>query len=139
MDSKKFELVTLITVIVAILGALFFGFIMASSFISASITNWIFAIAFAVYIIYNYFRSLEYEKTNYQLQEEIKRLNLKIDELNKSLNEKSRQIDELKKMVHEKDQKINQLEKNNRQLKEKISELEAHVEELKQQSNNPAI
>ncbi|GCD78854.1 hypothetical protein [Schleiferia thermophila] len=139
MDSKKIELVTLITVAVAILAAIYFGFIASSSLTSASITNWIFAIAFAIYIVYQYIRTLDYEKIKNQLLEEIKALNQKVEQLNTILEEKSVQIDELKKSVNQKEQKISQLEKSNKQLTQKISDLEAHIEELKQQSNNPAI
>lgn len=139
MDSKKMELATIVTGSLAILAAVYFGFIAASSVHSAKITNYIFAGAFFMFIVYNFLKTTEYEKVNKQLSDEVARLNEKVHQLTEEIREKSQTIDNLNNEITQKNKKITEIENNNKKLSEKVANLEELVNELNQKISNSTV
>ena len=136
MNSKKFELITLVSGSLAILAAIYFGFIDASSVYSGKITNYIFAGAFFIFIVYTFIKSTEYEKIKKQLSDEISNLTDRVDQLSKEIEEKSQTINKLNLDIDQKNKLIKKIENENKNLSEKINKLEEVVDELSQKIKN---
>ncbi|GCD77578.1 hypothetical protein JCM31826_10600 [Thermaurantimonas aggregans] len=139
MDSKKLELATLITGSIAILLAIYFGFIAASALSSSKIINYIFALAFFVFIAYNYIKSTEYEKIKKQLIDEISELNNRIESLTADLNKKTAEIENLNADLSDRDKKIAEVENENKKLQQKVENLEEKIQELSKRIDNPTV
>ncbi|MFN4299615.1 MAG: hypothetical protein ACK4EX_07800 [Thermaurantimonas sp.] len=139
MDSKKLELATIITGSVAILMAIYFGFIAASALSSSKLINYVFAIAFLVFIAYNYIKSTEYEKIKKQLTDEISELNNRIESLTIDINKKTAEIEKLNNELSVKDKKITEIESENKKLQQKVESLEEKIIELSQKIDNPTV
>lgn len=139
MDSKKLELATLITGSIAILMAIYFGFVAASALSSSKIINYVFAVAFLVFIAYNYIKSTEYEKIKKQLTDEISELNNRIESLTADINKKTTEIEKLNSELSDRDKKIAEVESENRKLQQKIESLEEKIQELSQKIDNTTV
>lgn len=136
MNSKKIELITIMTGSLAILAAIYFGFINASSVYAGKIVNYIFASAFLIYIIYNFIKSTEYEKIIKQLNGDISKLNERVNQLSADLEEKSALILKLNNDIDLKNKTIKKIENENKNLSEKVLKLEQTIEEFNQKIIN---
>lgn len=139
MDSKKLELATLITASIAIVLAIYFGFIAASALSSSKIINYVFALAFFIFIGYNYIKSTEYEKIKKQLTDEISDLNNRIESLTADINKKTSEIQHLNNQLSERDKKLAEVESENKKLQQKIQNLEEKIKELSQKIDNTTV